>query len=158
MLKKLEISEEINKDVKRLETITARDKTLIDYLRGTGSYRTGSWQGFREDLEAIIDLGSVKPINYLAIGFLQDIKSWIFYPPQVEFLVSEDGQNFKSVALISNTFSDQEYGSFHQDFSAKVTQQARYIKVKAKNYGLCPEWHLGAGGTTWLFTDELIIK
>ena len=136
----------------------AGDKTLIDYLRGTGSYRTGSWQGYREDLEATIDLGSVKPINYLAIGFLQDIKSWIFYPPQVEFLVSEDGQNFKSVALISNTFSDQEYGSFHQDFSARVTQQARYIKVKAKNYGLCPDWHLGAGGTTWLFADEIIIK
>jgi hypothetical protein len=72
--------------------------------------------------------------------------------------VSKDGQNFKSVALISNTFSDQEYGSFHQDFSANVTQQARYIKVKAKNYGLCPDWHLGAGGTTWLFADELIIK
>ena len=29
----------------------AGDKTLIDYLRGTGSYRTGSWQGYREDLE-----------------------------------------------------------------------------------------------------------
>jgi hypothetical protein len=136
----------------------AGDKTLIDYLRGTGSYRTGSWQGYREDLEATIDLGYIKPINYLAIGFLQDIKSWIFYPPQVEFLVSEDGQNFKSLALISNTFSDQEYGSFHQDFSTKVTQQARYVKVKAKNYGLCPDWHLGAGGTTWLFADEIIIK
>tara|TARA_Y100000813_G_C24131258_1_gene337645 strand:+ start:1 stop:1281 length:1281 start_codon:yes stop_codon:yes gene_type:complete len=136
----------------------AGDKTLIDYLRGTGSYRTGNWQGYREDLEATIDLGSIKPINYFAIGFLQDIKSWIFYPPQVEFLVSEDGQNFKSVALISNTFSDQEYGSFNQDFSAKVTQQARYVKVKAKNYGLCPDWHLGAGGTTWLFADEIIIK
>ena len=109
-------------------------------------------------MEATIDLGSVKPINYLAIGFLQDIKSWIFYPPQVEFLVSNDGQNFKSVALISNTFSDQEYGSFHQDFSAKVTQQARYVKVKAKNYGICPDWHLGAGGVTWLFADEVIIK
>lgn len=136
----------------------AGDKALIDYLRGTGSYRTGSWQGYREDLEATIDLGSVKPINYLAIGFLQDIKSWIFYPPQVEFLVSNDGQNFKSVALISNTFSDKEYGSFHQDFSVKVTQKTRYIKVKAKNYGICPDWHLGAGGVTWLFADEVIIK
>jgi len=80
----------------------AGDKTLIDYLRGTGSYRTGRWQGYREDLDATIDLGSIKPIKYLAIGFLQDIKSWIFYPPQVEFLVSNDGQNFKSVACRRN--------------------------------------------------------
>ena len=136
----------------------AGDKTLIDYLRGTGSYRTGSWQGYREDLEATVDLGQVKPINYLAIGFLQDIKSWIFYPPQVEFLVSDDGQNFTSIATINNTFSDEEYGSFHQDYVSKTPTSGRYVKVKANNYGICPEWHLGAGGTTWLFTDEVVIK
>jgi predicted alpha-1,2-mannosidase len=136
----------------------AGDKTLIDYLRGTGSYRTGSWQGYRENLEATVDLGTIKPIDYLAIGFLQDIKSWIFYPPQVEFLVSEDGQDFRSIGIINNTFSDEEYGSFHQDFATQVNVSARYVKVKANNYGVCPDWHLGAGGVTWLFTDELIIK
>ena len=72
--------------------------------------------------------------------------------------MSNDGQNFKSVAIVSNTFSDKEYGSFQQDFSARLNQQARYIRVKAKNYGVCPDWHLGAGGTTWLFTDEVVIK
>jgi hypothetical protein len=136
----------------------AGDKTLIDYLRGTGSYRTGSWQGYRENLEATVDLGTIKPIDYLAIGFLQDIKSWIFYPPQVEFLVSEDGQDFRSIGIINNTFSDEEYGSFHQDFATQVNVYARYVKVKANNYGVCPDWHLGAGGVTWLFADELIIK
>jgi hypothetical protein len=136
----------------------AGDKTMIDYLRGTGSYRTGSWQGFREDLEVTIDLGQAKPINYLAAGFLQDIKSWIFYPPQVEFLLSDDGINFKTVARIKNTFSEKEYGSFHQDYGTQVSAFARYVKVKAPNYGLCPDWHLGAGGTTWLFTDEVIIE
>ena len=136
----------------------AGDKTLIDYLRGTGSYRTGSWQGYRENLEATVDLGTIKPIDYLAIGFLQDIKSWIFYPPQVEFLVSEDGQDFRSIGIINNTFSDEEYGSFHQDFATQVNVSARYVKVKANNYGVCPDWHLGAGGVTWLFADELIIK
>ena len=136
----------------------AGDKTLIDYLRGTGSYRTGSWQGYRENLEATVDLGTIKPIDYLAIGFLQDIKSWIFYPPQVEFLVSEDGQDFRSIGIKNNTFSDEEYGSFHQDFATQVNVSARYVKVKANNYGVCPDWHLGAGGVTWLFADELIIK
>jgi len=136
----------------------AGDKTIIDFLRGTDSYRTGRWQGYREDVEATIDLGKIKPISYLAIGFLQDIKSWIFYPPQVEFLISDDGQQFKSVATIKNTFSDQEYGSFNHDFSCNVQLYARYIKIKALNYGKCPEWHLGAGGQSWLFTDEVIIR
>ena len=34
----------------------------------------------------------------------------------------------------------------------------RFIKIKAINYGLCPNWHLGAGGQTWLFADEIIIE
>ena len=38
----------------------AGDKTLIDYLRGTDSYRTGRWQGYREDLQATIDLGKAQ--------------------------------------------------------------------------------------------------
>jgi purine nucleoside phosphorylase len=76
----------------------------------------------------------------------------------VEFLISNDGINFTSVATIKNTFSDKEYGSFHQDFSTSLSAKARYVKVKAKNYGICPEWHLGAGGTTWLFADEFIIN
>ena len=29
---------------------------------------------------------------------------------------------------------------------------------EAINYGICPQWHLGAGGQTWLFADEIIIK
>ena len=36
--------------------------------------------------------------------------------------------------------------------------KARFVKIKAQNYGVCPQWHLGAGGTTWIFTDEIIIK
>ena len=29
---------------------------------------------------------------------------------------------------------------------------------QAKNYGICPDWHLGSGGKTWLFVDEIIIN
>ena len=34
----------------------------------------------------------------------------------------------------------------------------KYIKVKVENYGICPDWHLGAGGNAWLFVDELTIE
>ena len=137
----------------------AGDKTLIDHLRGSGSYRTGRWQGYREDVKATVDLGSEKTIKLLSIGFLQDIKSWIFYPNSVRFSVSSDGVNYKEVADIKNNFPDNEYGSFHKDFSTQLNGvKAKYIRVEATNYGLCPQWHLGAGGKTWLFTDEIIIE
>ena len=35
---------------------------------------------------------------------------------------------------------------------------AKGIKIKAENYGICPDWHLGAGGKTWIFVDEITIK
>ena len=38
----------------------AGEKTLIDHLRGGENYRTGNWQGYREDLIATIDLGKEK--------------------------------------------------------------------------------------------------
>ena len=137
----------------------AGDKTLIDYLRGTDSYRTGRWQGYREDLQATIDLGKTQTVNSLSLGCLQDLKSWIFYPPVVEFWISEDGDNFILAESVTNTFPDNEYGSFTQDYKTNIGgQNIRYIRVKAQNYGICPDWHLGAGGTTWLFVDELVVE
>lgn len=137
----------------------AGDRTLIDYLRGGKDFRTGYWQGYREDLEVEIDLGTVKPIQEVSVGFLQDIRSWIFYPPFVEYYISNDGKTFEKVAIIQNDFPDNKEGSFVQDISSgKLNISARYIKIKAPNYGVCPEWHLGAGGVTWLFVDEIIVK
>ena len=34
----------------------------------------------------------------------------------------------------------------------------RFLKVEAENYGNCPEWHLGSGGKTWLFFDEITVN
>ena len=108
------------------------DKTLIDYLRGTDSYRTGRWQGYREDLQATIDLGKTQTVNSLSLGCLQDVKSW--NPPVVEFWISEDGDNFILAESVTNTFPDNEYGSFTQDYKTNIGgQNIRYIRVKAQN-------------------------
>jgi hypothetical protein len=34
----------------------------------------------------------------------------------------------------------------------------RYVKMTAKTIGKCPSWHLGAGGTSWIFADEIAIE
>jgi len=28
----------------------------------------------------------------------------------------------------------------------------------AKNFGNCPSWHLGEGGKSWIFIDEITIE
>ena len=137
------------------------DDALINYLKGSANFRTGFWQGYQgKDVEAIVDLGKVTTINKLSVGALQDIKSWIFYPKQVEFYGSDNGKEFTPIAELVNEFPDNKHGAFTQEFEflAKEKIQYRYIKVIAKSYGIVPEWHLGAGGTSWLFLDEITVE
>ena len=92
-------------------------------------------------------------------GCHQDVRSWIFYPKQVEYWTSNDDINYDYQGKVFANFSDKIEGSFQKDFTIKLKElKARYIKIKAKNYGVCPEWHLGAGGKTWVFVDEITIK
>ena len=90
---------------------------------------------------------------------MQDIKSWIFFPKEVTYFASLDGENFISLGNIQTSFPDSLEGSFINDYTLNTSKtKAQYIKLEASNYGLCPDWHLGAGGKTWLFVDEIIIK
>jgi hypothetical protein len=36
--------------------------------------------------------------------------------------------------------------------------KARYVRVRAHNFGKIPSWHLGAGGDPWIFVDEIFIR
>ena len=137
----------------------AGDKTLIDQLRGGNNYRTGNWQGYREDLNVIVDISKVKKINSISLGCHQDVRSWIFYPKQVDYWSSLDGENYTYQGKVLANFPDNIEGSLQKDFKLNIKNlKARYIKIKAENYGICPDWHLGAGGKTWIFVDEITIK
>ena len=137
------------------------DGALIDGLHGPNSYPTGFWQGFQgQDFEAVVDLGIIKQISNVSIGSIQEVKSWIWFPKDVEFFVSKDGENYTSIGFLNNDFSVNEYGSFIKDFEVVLDHPitTKYIKVKATNFGKCPDWHLGYGGDTWLFFDEIVIE
>ncbi len=118
------------------------------------------WQGFYgNDLEAVIDLKKEVPVNSVQTNFLQNQKSWIFLPTLVEYSLSSDGKKFHSINEVYNTVSPKEEKSIIQPFTFQFSQgtTARYLKIKAKNAGKCPEWHEGAGEPCWIFADEVVI-
>jgi alpha-L-fucosidase len=46
-----------------------------------------------------------------------------------------------------------------KDFSLKLKDaSARYIRMVAKNRGVCPAWHPGTGNKAWIFADEIEIN
>jgi predicted alpha-1,2-mannosidase len=135
------------------------DLALIDFIRGPLNFRTGAWQGYEGvDLDAIIDLGSIQLISKLEIGFMQDVGAWIFLPEKVNFAVSNDGKNYQQIASVKNDVSEKDTRVQIKNFTSNLSTKAKYIKIFAKNRGICPEWHWGAGQKAWIFADEIVIE
>jgi hypothetical protein len=133
---------------------------IIDGLRGNIEWRMGAWQGYQsQDFEAIVDLNKETLVKNVSIGLLQDTRSWIIFPRQVEIYSSIDGKTYKLENTIYNNTAADDYTVQIKDFSTKLNNsRARYIKIKAQNYGTLPTWHQGAGGDAFIFTDEIMIE
>jgi predicted alpha-1,2-mannosidase len=136
------------------------DMALIDGIRGGSDFRTGTWQGYHGvDLDAVVDLGRIKRIRQISIGFLQDSNAWIFMPEKVEYSLSKNGKQFSVDALVPNVIPHRQQGAIIKDFKAAISPtSARFVRIKAKNMGICPSWHKGAGEKAWIFADEIIIN
>jgi len=135
------------------------DRALINGMGGTINYQDESWQGFEaEDLVAIIDLGSAKAINSVEVRFLQSQVFWIFLPYHIQIEHSIDGNHFELIYedYPSNDFSfEQKIISYKANFDPL---KSRFIKVKGYNIDECPDYHPGAGGPSWIFSDEIVIN
>ncbi len=135
---------------------------LINGIEGTRDFRSGAWQGIKnQDLDVLIDLGSIKSISEVKINFLKDQRSWIFYPTDLKIdLLDENKQYVDQLSKELPETGKQEVSEIHTTTSSFKNKKARYIKVSAKNYGSLPEWHLGypMNGTAWIFVDEISIR
>ncbi len=134
--------------------------TLRDGLRGSTSFNDGNWQGFHQnDFVAVIDLGETKSISNITTSFLQNTMSWIFFPTSVEFAVATDSIQFQSVGTTEIPIALQnEERSIKEVKQEFPSAEVRFIRVSAKNVGICPEWHTGKGEKAWLFVDEIIVE
>ncbi|MBN2281372.1 MAG: alpha-L-fucosidase [Candidatus Marinimicrobia bacterium] len=132
---------------------------IIDGKTGSTNFADGLWQGFEgQDFEVILDLGDSKTLQSASARFLQDYKSWIFLPQQVEFLISRDAKNFVVIDRIINDISVNDSGPVIQEFkTTALMENVRFLKIKAKNIGHCPQGHPGENGKAWIFTDEILI-
>ncbi len=135
------------------------DYAIINGLRGGLSFRDGHWQGyFGTDFEATIAFDSIQKIDSVISSFYQYNLSWIFMPKQIIIYTSIDGFNYFKRAKLSPPISPKREGQFFKEFVMSFPEiDAKYIKIKAFNYGICPDWHPAAGSKSWLFVDEVRI-
>jgi hypothetical protein len=141
------------------------EKTLTDGFCGDEDYHF-NWIGFEgNDMEVIIDLQKTVAIKKVSADFLQVSFSWVFFPEEFEVRLSNDGENFNNVSNVENTVpvtkeeTASPFYSFIKNFSCDFNNtEARYIKVKAINRGICPKGHPGYPFKGWIFTDEIVIE
>jgi len=134
---------------------------LVDHLYGQQNYRIGGWQGWQGDMEVVIDLLEPREIHSVGASCLEDTRSWIFFPVELEACVSDDGKDYRLFAKTTtgyNPVADPAGTKGIKTFSVKGNAKARYVRLKVKNYGKMPAWHISAGEQAWLFIDEVEVQ
>jgi predicted alpha-1,2-mannosidase len=135
---------------------------LIDGMKGTADFRSGSWQGTQKvDVIAMVDLGNPKDLKQISTSFLKDQRSWIFYPKSVTFELYD--KNKKLLKTLSHQLPEtgkEEITAVHDVHLKTTTKNVRFVKMKAETYGTLPDWHLGYpdNGKAWVFVDEITLE
>ena len=132
-------------------------KALLDGIQGDVNWRKGDWQGYQgQNFETVIDVQSPQEFTQLSATFLQDSRAWILMPTKVEYYFSNNNKDYFLVSTVTNNVNPKDTEVQIKDFKASILPtQARYIKVKAYNFGKLPSWHQGVGGDAYIFVDEI---
>ena len=135
-------------------------QSLIDGVNGSVEWRKGDWHGYQDqDMEVVFTFDKEEMISRVIPGFLQDTRAWILMPTKFEVYLSNDGTTWtlagrKDVKVDAKDYTPQVT---HPEL-VFVPQKAKYMKVKAYNFGKLPSWHLGAGGEAYIFCDEITVS
>ncbi|MCV6628493.1 MAG: GH92 family glycosyl hydrolase [Flavobacteriaceae bacterium] len=137
------------------------EEALIDGVLGAPNFKTGTWQGYYDvPIDAKVTLKETKTVKRIQMQFLQDQKSWIFYPKLVHCYVSTDGKHFEKIASkqIEAAEASSEIGMKQLTFDVNRSD-VKAVRMYAEPLGALPKWHLGYGpdGVAWIFADEIII-
>ena len=136
------------------------DDAMNDGVRGSFDFRDGHWQALTgDDMVVQIDLLEPQFIEQISTSFYTYANAWIFMPLEVIFESSENGEAWNQLGVYKNQLAedDKRQGIIPISLSLKG-RNARYIRMTAKNRGVCPPWHDASGEPAWLFCDEIVIR
>ena len=128
--------------------LSSGETALTDGILGGWTYGDRKWQGFHPDFDVTVDLGQTTAIHYVGATFMQSKGAWVYMPDHVEISVSDDGLNFRSVALVPNDISPDNEALLFKTFGTVCDCSARFVRLVAAPGPL----------KEWLFTDEIVIN
>jgi hypothetical protein len=131
---------------------------LTDGVRGANDFRV-HWLGWeRVDFDITLDLGSVAAPKEISLSTLYVPHSWMLHPRSVTCYVSADGSSFEEVRKLT-VEGDQRKEEVTRTFTfAPALQNVRFIKFHVEGTKTLPDWHPSAGGMSWVFIDEIVVR
>ena len=131
---------------------------LTDGVRGANDFRV-HWLGWEAiDFDLTLDLGAPMNTRSASLDTLYDPKSWILHPRRVTCYVSADGVRFQEIQTLA-VDGDQRTEPVTRLFEFTwAIPQVRYIKFRIEGTKQLPTWHPSAGGGSWVFVDEIVVK
>ncbi|MEY3597695.1 MAG: hypothetical protein RL521_117 [Bacteroidota bacterium] len=135
---------------------------LIDGALGGKDFRTGGWQGYYgKPLDIHVDLGRPTELASIGLSVHQDIKTWIWYPKSVQFYGTYPDGRETFLGEIVCTDEQQVYGPMQKVIRFDIQNKSYFksIRIAAQSaFDVIPSWHLGQGGKSWIFSDEILFE
>jgi len=131
---------------------------LTNGVRGASDYKVHwlGWEG--KDVNLVLDLEKPVTASTIEMSSLYDPKSWILHPAAVSCLVSENGTDFTPIGKIEVS-GDQEKEEVTRVYNFKAPAKPfRYVKFEVKGTLHLFDWHPSAGGNSWVFIDEIVVR
>ena len=135
---------------------------LFDLKEGSDLFRDGNWIGFSGDnIDATIDLETVKQVDKISINCLENVANWILFPKSISvYSSSKINSDFQKIGELKinrkGRYGDgTEIKKYTIDIEGTKTQ---YLRIVVENFKTLPSWHEGAGTDAWLFVDEILIR
>jgi len=125
---------------------------LVNGYIGTQNYSDDNWMAFYDqDVEIIIDLGTIKMIDHIETHFLKATKNH-FYLPNVTVLLSKDGEDYQAVegTIIENEQRSLEVCLYK---TASFDTKSRYVKLKIEKLNISDRKSNNA-----FMIDEVIVR
>jgi hypothetical protein len=140
-------------------TYSQADLTILtNGVQGANDYKA-HWLGWEaQDFDLVIDLESLKQPQSIQISTLYDPKSWILHPKSVTCWVSEDGINYRILETQTIEGEQRKENVTHSFSFDKNIGSCRYIKFGVKGTQKLFNWHPSAGGGSWVFVDEIVVR
>jgi hypothetical protein len=137
---------------------------LTNGVRGAADFKVHwlGWEGL--DFELTVDLGRAVPVREVVLSTLSDARSWILHPDKVVCSLSPDGAVFRDVGTVSlagghqgeepiRAFTWAAEAAGEDPFAA-----VRCVRFRVEGTKRLPEWHTSAGGLSWVFVDEIVVR